>query len=264
MPKYFKVIFLLILMISFTHVVAQNIQTIYLKDGTSIKGIVIDQDTANLIVETNFGKVEIRKTNILKIEYDKESIKYPEIMHPITEKIETESSKSAISKGNIMISGLISFTNTSGNLYSYDGSSISSFTFAPNFVFFAAKSFGIGFDISLTSASTAGSTALQSAFGPKALVMVGVPKGLFYFYTGIGINYMISSVSIEDYLEDYYYRNTIDGMRIKFAVGVMPVVNQNLGVPIEAGIYFDNLSDETLSESGTVLVFGVGLVGFLF
>jgi hypothetical protein len=257
MLKYIKAVILLVLVITFTGVFAQESQTIYLKDGTSVKGKVVNQDATNLLVETSYGTLEIPKANVLRIDYGKELIKTQEIVQPETIKIEGQTTKSAVSSGSVMVSGLISFTNSSGNLYTYDGQSLTSFTLTPNLVFFAAKSFGIGFDFSLTALSQGGSSATSIAIGPKILFMGGEPNASSYFFAGMGMNYMNISQS-------GYYGSEINGTRIKFSLGVVPTTGQHLGFPIEVGILLDNLGTSSYHESGLVLFIGTGLAGFIF
>jgi hypothetical protein len=257
MLRYFRGILLLALVITFTGVFAQDQQTIYLKDGTSVKGKIVNQDSNNLLVETSYGTLEIPKVNVLRIDYGRELIKTQEIAQPEPIKIEGQTTKSAVSSGSVMVSGLISFTNSSGNLYTYDGQSLTSFTLVPNLVLFAAKSFGIGFDLSLTTLSQGGSSATSIAIGPKILFMGGEPNASSYFFAGMGMNYMSISQS-------GYYGSEINGTRIKFSLGIVPMVRQHLGFPIEAGILIDNLGQASYRESGIVLVIGTGLAGFIF
>lgn len=60
---------LLVLLILCTAAAAQSLQVIYLKDGSTIRGNVVDQDANTLLVETEYGKLEVPKANVLRIEY---------------------------------------------------------------------------------------------------------------------------------------------------------------------------------------------------
>lgn len=60
---------LLALLVLCTAAAAQSLQVIYLKDGSTIRGSVVDQDANTLLVETEYGKLEVPKANVLRIEY---------------------------------------------------------------------------------------------------------------------------------------------------------------------------------------------------
>jgi hypothetical protein len=49
-----------------------DIKTVYLKDGTTIQGKVVAQDDSTLVLETQYGTLEIRRANILKQELAKQ------------------------------------------------------------------------------------------------------------------------------------------------------------------------------------------------
>ncbi len=60
---------LLTLLILSTAALAQEVQVIYLKDGSTIRGNVVHQDATMLLVETDYGKLEVPKANVLRVEY---------------------------------------------------------------------------------------------------------------------------------------------------------------------------------------------------
>ncbi len=60
---------LLALLFACAVALAENSQVIYLKDGSTIRGDVVGQDTAKLVVETQYGQLEVPKANVLRVEY---------------------------------------------------------------------------------------------------------------------------------------------------------------------------------------------------
>jgi opacity protein-like surface antigen len=49
-----------------------EIKTVYLKDGTTIQGKIVAQDDSTLVLETQYGTLEIRRTSILREELAKQ------------------------------------------------------------------------------------------------------------------------------------------------------------------------------------------------
>jgi opacity protein-like surface antigen len=57
-----------------------DIKTIYLKDGTTIQGKIVAQDDSTLVLETQYGTLEIRKANILRQELAKQLLPKPKAL----------------------------------------------------------------------------------------------------------------------------------------------------------------------------------------
>jgi hypothetical protein len=112
--------------------------------------------------------------------------------------------------------------------------------------------------------SMCGESATELAIGPKVLYAVGSQKSSAYPYFGAGFDYLHSSNG-----------NDVNGTKFKVEAGVfiMPAQQQHLGFSIEVALHIDNEKIEyedywgdtvEVSESGTEIVLGVGLVGFVF
>jgi opacity protein-like surface antigen len=54
-----------------------DVRTVYLKDGTTIQGKIVAQDDSTLVLETQYGTLEIRRTSILREELAKELLPKP-------------------------------------------------------------------------------------------------------------------------------------------------------------------------------------------
>lgn len=62
-------IFLILCLISLVFISTVSAETIFLKDGTSVKGSVVSSDDKNIIIDTEFGRLIIVKDKVLSIEY---------------------------------------------------------------------------------------------------------------------------------------------------------------------------------------------------
>lgn len=56
-----------------------EIKTVYLKDGTTIQGKIVAQDDSTLVLETQYGTLEIRRANILRQELAKQLRAKPKV-----------------------------------------------------------------------------------------------------------------------------------------------------------------------------------------
>lgn len=81
-------IFLCSFLISVCHA-----ETIYLKDGTTIRGTVIRSDENLITLKTSFGQISIEKDKISKIEYEKKAIERKIEEKPKPERVKVEVEK---------------------------------------------------------------------------------------------------------------------------------------------------------------------------
>lgn len=59
----------LILCLLLVFIDTASAETIFLKDGTSVKGSIVSSDDKNIIVDTEFGRLTIFKDKVISIEY---------------------------------------------------------------------------------------------------------------------------------------------------------------------------------------------------
>jgi hypothetical protein len=263
MLKYIIGLFYVVLLITYTSIEAQDLQMIHFKDSSLIKGNIVSQDTANLKVETPNGTLLLPKANVLKIEFEKQTENYREPTPVYKENIEEKTIKHATSKGCVMINGSLSYAGYSGDLYS----DYNTFIFVPNIVLFAMQNLGLGFDMSYNTISENNASSTTLGIGPKILFLGGDPKRSMYFFAGAGMNYITTNDNYtwHDYWgASHYVEIKTSGTRFKFSMGVIPVVKDHLGFPLEVGILIDNITGNNNSASGRVLFMGVGLTGFLY
>ncbi|MCX6844310.1 MAG: hypothetical protein NTX53_18780 [candidate division WOR-3 bacterium] len=254
MTRSFSIAVLLLAVLSMT-AFGQSQQVIQLKDGSSVKGEVINQDETKLLVRTEYGTLEIPKTNVL-------SIGYGEVPKPAAEatqsgmqaepaSIPQSTQRDAISQGSILVRGGLQYVNTSGEGLS---GSVSQFTLSPSVAFFLSRGTALGFDGSLVSSSSGGYSQSVSMFGPNGTYLFGKMNSSAYFHCIIGVGLFHVAYSGQSASADAVY--------LKFAAGITPVIRRHLGIPIEA--QFMALRESTSGTTATQIGLGVGLEGFIF
>jgi len=240
--------------------------TIYLIDGTTIKGVVTVENEDSLGIETDYGLMNIPKSSVKPTENkfipQKKESKVPNEIDrdTVTSNIyikEKASKKYWSDEGSTLIggSGSVSITNTSGNELVLLG-------IAPNAVFFITSGFGLGFDIGLVYLSDNNSSTTVLTIGPKIMAAFGDRESSTYPYLGFGIDYASSSFTYESsgYYGSNKYTTSTSGSIITFGAGMMMKIGENLGLPLE----FDILISNSESEHSTMFAFSVGLAGLLY
>jgi len=173
-----------------------------------------------------------------------------------------------VDKGSTIISGMFSFTNSSGELYEdEEGHSVTMLNLAPSVLTFVVANFALGGQLALTRASQGDASATGLAIGPKLAYFVGGPNSKAYPYFGMGFAYLRNTFEVEyngywGYERETY---TISGTKFFFSAGVSIMVAPHLAIACEGVYNMDNLKPEHgESASGNTFAIAVGLAGFIF
>ncbi len=139
-----------------------------------------------------------------------------------------------------LVSGAVSGTFFEG---------VSTWQLAPSVVLFPVSWLGLGADLSLASVDDGDDREQSISVGAKAVLLFG-QRSRSYLGAGVG------TLRVEE-------RDGVrSGRRIKFAFGGLAYAHDHIVVPIEAGLMFDRLGDE--SGRTIVGVLGLGLAGLLY
>ncbi|MCX6844304.1 MAG: hypothetical protein NTX53_18750 [candidate division WOR-3 bacterium] len=227
-------------------VFGQPQQVIQLKNGSSVKGEIINQDETKLLVRTEYGTLEIPKTNVLSIGYGEALTPATETTQNVTQaasaSIPQSTQRDAISQGTALLAGGLDFNGVVG-------SDVAAVTANYTLASFVARHVALGLD------GTAVYGPIGDYFGgsltmiPTATLMLGGANSSVYGYTSLGIGLLL--VGIGDV--------SAAGYEAKLALGVVPMLNacsRHIGVPVEL----------SLKTGGADVALGIAmkLAGFLF
>lgn len=153
------------------------------------------------------------------------------------------------SRRRMMFSGIFSFTDQSGDLYTSGSGSVTDVTATPSMYYFVNNWLGAGTDLSMSYLSIDGETMTQMRVGPKLGYFIGPADGYMNPYCYLGLAYFTTSFSHE----------VFSGYSYKFGVGIAPPIGANVNLNIDVGYIIDNLKIYESTFSGGTLYFGIGL-----
>ena len=217
----------------------------------SVSLAVAQTQTEGKVVHLNLNNMTTTVSHLLPQEGDSVKVKAAYIDTSKSKALVREqvSARYPTGKGSSFISGLGSFS-----VASQSGNTLTTITLAPNAIFFVAKGFGLGFDMSLSYLSADNSSITQIAIGPKLVGAFGSAQSTVYPYLGFGVDYLSASTSGGS------ASNT--GSLIKGGLGIMVKIGEHLGLPVELGITVQNT--ESSKEALVTYSLGIGLAGLLY
>jgi len=161
----------------------------------------------------------------------------------------------ATSGGSKLISGALSFTSQGGDLYGgYSNERLNVVSIMPSLFYFVSPGLAVGADLSYDLRYRGSSSYTTLGVGPKIGYFGETGSNLIPFVAG-GVGFLTTGSDLGD----------TNGYRIKFGGGVI-IHKGRLGASFEVSYLLDSYSYEGSSESitGNTIIFGVGLVGFIF
>ena len=161
----------------------------------------------------------------------------------------------ATGRGAKLISGAISFTSQGGDLYEgYNNERLNVVSIMPSLFYFVSPGLAVGADLSYDLRYRGSSSYTTLGVGPKIGYFGETGSNLIPFVAG-GVGFLTTGSDLGD----------TNGYRIKFGGGVI-IHKGRLGASFEVSYLLDSYSYEGSSESitGNTIIFGVGLVGFIF
>ena len=235
----------------------QSQQVIHLKDGSSVTGEIINQDENKLLVQTEYGTLEIPKANVQSIGYceaPKPAIETMQSVMPAAPMSPPQSAqRDAASKGGVLVRGGLQYVGTPASEATASSSQI---TMNPSVAYFTSRGSALGFDVGLTRSASEDYALSVITFGLNGTALLGEMNGSLYFHfvAGVGLFNAEENQSGES--------ASVNGTYVKFALGATPVVMRHLGIPIEV-----EFMAEREGSSGTVstsIGLGAALEGFIF
>lgn len=160
-----------------------------------------------------------------------------------------------------MVSGMAGFTRQSGDLHEdKGGNALSKLMIVPSLCYFVVPNLAVGGDFSLNRTTQGDNNLTSLALGPKIVYFMGEEDQKILPYLGAGVNYL--RIKAEDTDEEV----SATGYMFKLGGGIISLISSHLGLVFEVGYLQQSLEpeDNGESESGNMLVFGAGLVGFWF
>ncbi len=259
-----------VLVLVCSSLVAQEVQSIVLKDGSTLRGKIVGQQEGMLLLETSYGRLDVPMANIVRVEYGQGS------MQPVTSPAQFVSpaagltpARFASGQGSSLIGGSMEFALFSGQLYGEYP--IVLFALAPSYVMFVSRGIGLGADLSVSVNLVTyerygyggyyATTATYTGFAicPKAVAVFGDAGSKSLPFFGLGFGYARLHTS-----DEYSSTYDLNGMRFKASGGVMMQVVPHVGIPFEFGLVFDRFTHYDETEDGLTLHVGIGLVGILY
>jgi hypothetical protein len=236
----------------------ESFDVIYLKNGSMIKGTII---------ENTFGEyIQLKRVDnsIFRVNYD-------EILKITKEGVIPTESETFLPaypacKNSMILFGGFAFSSAGGELYeNHDGDSYTTIQFSPSISYFIAPGFAIGgkFIYQQTSQGYASNTLW--AIGPQIAYFIGADKapkraqGTTYPYLGLGLLY---TNILHKYDTDEY---SITGTSLSFGIGMNYMITNSVGLFTEFGYQADNLTpDNGESVSGNKINLAVGISAFIY
>jgi hypothetical protein len=163
----------------------------------------------------------------------------------------------AIDKGSKIISGMGSYASQGGDLFeNSDGDRATTIMLMPILNYFIAPNISIGGGVAYTSKSQGDYSIHTIGIGPTIGYFIGDSNSKSYPYLAAGIRYY--SMGYDD--------DSISGTDIVIGGGVIAPVKDHIGIVIEAGYHIMNLKhkDWDESESGNIIMIGIGVAGLLY
>jgi hypothetical protein len=154
-------------------------------------------------------------------------------------------------KGSVMIAGSASFSSSSGDLYGDEA--LTQLQLLPAIYYFAADHVAIGGRVNYINVSQGDASSSALLLGPYAayFFQAGAKSSPF---VGGGIFLNSNSASVGD------HSITSSGQTIALGAGIAFFVKPHFAITPELGVNFQSLE----SVSGTTILLGVGLAGFVY
>jgi hypothetical protein len=154
-------------------------------------------------------------------------------------------------KGGLVFMGTAAFTTSSGDLYG--GSSLTTLELSPRAYYFVADQVGVGGRLGFVNASTSGLSTTSIAFGPDAVYFFKTSSDNLLPFAGAGL--FITSASISN-----GHSSSASGFTFSLHGGLAYLLKEHLAIFPELSLDLQNQD----SNSGTTIMLGVGLAGFLY
>lgn len=163
----------------------------------------------------------------------------------------------AVDKGSTIISGMGSYASQGGDLFeNSDGDRATTIMLMSIVNHFIAPNISIGAGVAYTSQSQGDYSYHTIGIGPTLGYFIGDSNSKGYPYLAAGIRYY--SIGDED--------DSISGTDIVIGAGIIAPVKDHVGIIIEAGYHIMNLKNKDWdeSESGNIIMVGIGIAGLLY
>lgn len=162
----------------------------------------------------------------------------------------------AVQSGNVLISGGLSYSKQSGELFeNRDEEGISTFTLTPGIHGFVSDNVALGGTFSYSKTSQGNDSYSILGIGPQLTIFAGTKKSTVFPFVGGG--YKFTSFGYED---------KITGGGLYLNIGLLAASTKSLGFVTEVIFYgmSGKHKDWDDSISGKIVVFSFGLVGVLY
>jgi len=167
----------------------------------------------------------------------------------------------AVDKGSMIISGMGSYENESGDLYeNNDGESRNKLDLTTKYNYFVAQNIAVGGNLNYLMASQGDYSQTTLGIGPTAGYFIGNAESEMYPYLAAGISYLHQGMKSEN------YDNTISGTDITVSGGIIIPVKNHIGFTAELGYHMKSLKEEDADESisGNIISLNIGISGLLY
>lgn len=250
--RWLLVFILLTLTGSFACALAQTGSTVlYLADSSTINGKIIARNDSVVIVTTSYGILKIPRHEVL----------WSGSSTPGNDRFgnrEKEYSEGyPTCKGTKIVSGALNLAFASSNNVSSTALALS-----PGLVHFVSDGVGLGVEMNLTWADESGTSATAVSIGPRLMFVFGSKSKHAIPYIGIGYDYLSESISSHDYYSLYAstISQTVSGSIVKFSVGMLSMIGNNLAIPTELTVSSTSIQSQQI----TTISIGVGIAGVLY
>jgi len=154
-------------------------------------------------------------------------------------------------KGGLVFMGTASFTTSSGDLYG--GNSFTTLELSPRAYYFVADQIGVGGRLGFRNTSTSGFSTSSITFGPDAAYFFKTSSDNLLPFVGAGL--FITSTSVSN-----GHSSSASGFTFSLHGGLAYLLKEHLSIFPELSLNLENQD----SNSGTTIMLGVGLAGFLY
>ena len=168
--------------------------------------------------------------------------------------VQGQTRSKATDQGAMLVSGMFSFSNQGGDLYSFHDKRVSTIAIMPSLFHFGYPGIGIGGDISYNRSSYGDHSFTTWGAGPKIGYFIDSGNNTIPFLAE-GVNYL----SMGD------GNDTDNGFRFKFGCGIL-IRKDHLAVSFEAAYVIELFKFEGYSEptTGNTIAISIGFGGFLY
>ncbi|MEE9442032.1 MAG: hypothetical protein V3V99_05125 [candidate division Zixibacteria bacterium] len=166
-----------------------------------------------------------------------------------------------LEKGNAILGGQFYVFSQSGDLYEDDGDGMTTIILNPSLGFFVSDGFMMGANFDLVSLSQSGDTYTEFRIGPKIGYYLNTNqervdvKGAVYPYISGFFNF--GQI-------DFGGNGNINITEFGAQVGMILMISDAVGADLGFRVSSDKWSWDEYSDSGTTIIFGVGITSFLY